>query len=142
MTAYELLDLSISIGNRIDLQLSVFITVHLAIFGGIVYVDRPLRSTEKVASLLLYSVFAALNLRIMQTQLGLDESIAREIGKLATDPCCITNEVVAFKVAELESNLHAVRGAVLWAGHIAFYVLVCLSILYDRALARRPAAQD
>ena len=81
MTAYELLDLSISIGNRIDLQLSVFITVHLAIFGGIVYVDRPLRSTEKVASLLLYSVFAALNLRIMQTQLGLDESIAREIGK-------------------------------------------------------------
>jgi hypothetical protein len=76
MTAYELIDLAVGIGNRIDVQLGIFITVHLAIFGGIIYVDRPLTRTEKVASLFIYSLFAYLNYRIMANQLTLQLHIS------------------------------------------------------------------
>lgn len=37
MTRYELFNLSISTGTRIDVQLSIFVTAHLAIFGGMIY---------------------------------------------------------------------------------------------------------
>jgi len=61
MSAYESLDLYFSIANRIDLQWGLFITVHLALFGGIIYVDRPLRTLEKVGAILLYTGFATVN---------------------------------------------------------------------------------
>jgi hypothetical protein len=38
MTAYELFDIALGISNRIDVQWGLFITIHLAIFGGIIYV--------------------------------------------------------------------------------------------------------
>ena len=55
MSPHELFDLSISIGNRLDIQWGLFITVHMAIFGGIIYVDRPLTRLEKVGALFIYT---------------------------------------------------------------------------------------
>ncbi len=47
MTPYELLDLALSLSNRIDTHWALFISVHLALIGGIIYVDRPLSKREK-----------------------------------------------------------------------------------------------
>jgi hypothetical protein len=37
MTPYELLDLALSLSNRIDTHWTLFISVHLALIGGIIY---------------------------------------------------------------------------------------------------------
>ena len=47
MTLYQLLDLSLSLSNRIDTHWALFISVHLALVGGIIYVDRPLLAKKK-----------------------------------------------------------------------------------------------
>lgn len=136
MTLYELLDLSIAIGTRIDVQLSIFITVHLAIFGGIIYVDRPLRHNEKIASLIIYSIFAFLNYRIMQHQLDLAESILSEIVRFADDPCCVDNATVKYLTNRFNAGIHSMKAFMLVVGHILFYIIVMLSILFDKALSK------
>ena len=40
MTLNEIGELSQGISARIDIQRSLLITVHLAVFGGVMYVDR------------------------------------------------------------------------------------------------------
>ncbi len=136
MTLYELLDLNISAGTRIDVQLSIFITVHLAIFGGIIYVDRPLRHNEKIASLIIYTIFAFLNYRILQNQLVLSVSLVNEIAKLADDPCCLNNGTVKYFSGQIHSGFHTLKEAFLIIGHIVFYIIVLLSILFDKALSK------
>ena len=136
MTLYELLDLNISAGTRIDVQLSIFITVHLAIFGGIIYVDRPLRRNEKTASLIIYTIFAFLNYRIMQHQLDLSTSLVNEIAKLANDPCCSDNASVQYFSSQINSHFYTMKEVFLIGGHIAFYIMVMLSVLFDKALAK------
>ena len=136
MTLYELLDLNISAGTRIDVQLSILITAHLAIFGGIIYVDRPLRHNEKIASLFIYTIFALLNFRIMQNQLDLSDSLVREISKLSADPCCSDNETVNYIAAQLNSGFQPLKEVFLLVGHFVFYIIVLLSILFDKALSK------
>ena len=79
MTLYELIALSSSIGFRIDAQWGFFLTVHMALFGGIIYVDRPLRKTEKVIAIFLYSGFAFINYFVLSNQLALLQHIYIEI---------------------------------------------------------------
>ena len=141
MSLYELLDLNISAGTRIDVQLSIFITVHLAIFGGIIYVDRPLRHNEKIASLAIYTIFAFLNYRIMLNQLDLSESLVNEIVKLSNDSCCSENEAVKYFAGQINSGFHTMKEVFLIVGHIVFYVMVLLSILFDKALSKMGGSQ-
>ena len=136
MTPYELMELAIGVGNRIDVQLGIFITVHLAIFGGIIYVDRPLRRMEKGASIFIYTLFAVFNYRIMQNQLDLSLYIDTEIAKFASDPCCTDNALIGYVSAEMESGVHRLRRVMLNAGHIVFYAMVLLSIFFDQALSK------
>lgn len=61
MTLFELLAISQDIASRIDVQWGFFITVHMALFGGIVYVDRPLKVPEKWVAMFLYLGFSLVN---------------------------------------------------------------------------------
>ena len=135
MTLYELLDLNLSTGGRIDVQISIFITVHLAIFGAIIYVDRPLRCNEKVASLIIYSIFAVLNYGIMKIQLNLSLSLVSEIAALRSNPCCIDNATVKYIADQFNSGSYVLKEILLITGHLAFYIMVLLSILFDKALS-------
>lgn len=137
MNAYELIDLAISIGNRIDVQIGIFITVHLAIFGGIIYVDRPLRFVEKVASIIIYSVFAALNYRLMGKQLMMQESTYGEIAKLFQQPCCQDNLVLQTMAGDFTDGLFQIRFGFLIVSHLLMLVLVILSILMDTSKLRK-----
>lgn len=141
MSLYELLDLSISIGTRIDVQLSIFITVHLAIFSGIIYVDRPLRYKEKIGGLFIYSIFAFLNYRIMQHQLDLAESLLSEISRLSDNPCCADNPTVKYLANRYHSGIHNMRELFLVIGHVVFYTIVMLSLLFDKALLKMTGKQ-
>jgi len=136
MTLYELLDLNLSTGGRIDVQISIFITVHLAIFGGIIYVDRPLHYNEKIASLIIYSIFAFLNYGIMKIQLDLSLSLVSEVAKLRNNFCCIDNATVKYIADQFNSGSYVLKEILLTVGHLVFYNMVLLSILFDKALSK------
>ena len=61
MDPYQLLDLALSLSTRIDTHWALFISVHLALIGGIIYVDRPLTKKEKTGAIIIYSGFAVIN---------------------------------------------------------------------------------
>lgn len=136
MTLYELIDLNISTGGRIDVQIGIFITVHLAIFGGIIYVDRPLKANEKCAGLIIYSLFALLNYGIMQIQLNLSLGFVSEIAKFGNNPCCIDNATVRYIADRFNSGSYRLKEILLIVAHITFYIMVLLSIIFDKALSR------
>lgn len=51
----------------------------MALFGGIIYVDRPLRETEKIVAIALYSEFALVNYMMVSNQLELLTIMYNEI---------------------------------------------------------------
>ncbi|MEO0785941.1 MAG: hypothetical protein AAFY10_09605, partial [Pseudomonadota bacterium] len=61
MTEYQIIDLHLELSTKQDALWAIFFSVHIAIFGGIIYVDRPLRRSEKVFAIIAYIVFAAMN---------------------------------------------------------------------------------
>ena len=133
MTPYEVVDVTLSIAGRMEMQWGLFITVHMALFAGIIYVDRPLRVPEKWGAMILYSGFAAVNYLVLAKQLGMLEGTFREAARLLTTPCCGDNQILIYMTQELaEGRLSHVDGLLLLIHGLAF-VLVLLSIVFDRA---------
>jgi hypothetical protein len=104
MTPYELFDLMISIANRADIQWGLFITVHMAIFGGIIYVDRPLTRSEKVGALIIYAGFAVINYLVTKNLVEFHHSASQDIARYATDACCRDSLLVKQVEARLEGS--------------------------------------
>ena len=67
MTPYELTDLAIGAMGRLDMSWALFLSVHAALFGGIVYVDRPLRHREKTVLITAYVAIAGYNYHLTRT---------------------------------------------------------------------------
>lgn len=135
MTPYELFDLMVSIANRLDIQWGLFITVHMAIFGGIIYVDRPLTRSEKVGALIVYTAFAIINYLITRNLMEFFHSANQEIARYATDACCRDNLLVKQVVARLEGPGYRISQNVLLLSHLAMAVLVTLSVMFDKKVA-------
>ena len=135
MTPYELFDLSISIGNRLDIQWGLFITVHMAIFGGIIYVDRPLTFSEKVGALIIYTGFAVINYLITSNLFEFFHSANQDIARYATDACCRDNLLVKQVVARVEGPGYRISRNVLLLSHLAMAVLVYLSVIFDKKVS-------
>lgn len=135
MTPYELFDLSISIGNRLDIQWGLFITVHMAIFGAIIYVDRPLTRSEKVGALFIYTGFAVINYLVTANLFGYFHSANQDIARYATDACCLENSLVKQVVARVEGPGYGVFKYVLLLSHLAMAVLVMVSVIFDKQVA-------
>lgn len=79
MDTYQLIDLATTAGQRIDVQWGFFITVHMAILGGVVYVDRPLRATEKLFAIFLYLGFAVMNYGAMRMLQNMHFSLITDV---------------------------------------------------------------
>ena len=133
MTPYELLDLALSLSTRIDTHWALFITVHLALIGGIIYVDRPLLKNEKVAAMAIYSGFALVNFLMMMSQARFLGSIYQQIYEMKDSVCCDTSPVIAYVVDlhELDSTNSAVISIA--GAHLAMYIVLALSVLFDKA---------
>jgi hypothetical protein len=139
MTPYELLDLALSLSNRIDTHWTLFISVHLALIGGIIYVDRPLAKNEKFAAIIIYSGFALVNYFMMKNQALFLASIYQQIFQMKEQACCIDNSVIEYVVGlhEWDSASKILTG--IMVTHIIMYVILMLSIFYDRVL---PKSED
>jgi len=134
MSVYELFDIATATANRADLQWGLFITIHMALFGGIVYVDRPLKRLEKAATLTIYFGFAAINFLMTKSLLEFVHLANREIAKFATDPCCVDNLLVARAVERVEGPAFDIGMNVLFVSHAVMAILVVLAVLFDKSL--------
>ena len=134
MTLYELFDLANSTANRADVQWGLFITIHMAIFGGIIYVDRPLKRSEKSALLIVYFGFAIVNYLMTRTQLTFINLVNQEIARLATDPCCDGNLMVAHVTERVAGSAFAIGMNVLMISHAVMAALVLLAVVFDKRL--------
>ena len=135
MTPYELFDLMISIANRADIQWGLFITVHMAIFGGIIYVDRPLTHAEKAGALIIYTGFAVINYLLTRSLVEFVHSANQDIARYATDVCCRDNLLIKQVVARLEGPSYRITQNVLLLSHLAMAVLVTVSVIFDKQVA-------
>ena len=135
MSPYETIDLYFSISNRIDLQWGLFITVHLALFGGIIYVDRPLRITEKTGAIILYAGFATINYLVMNNQLTLMSNLYMDIINLSVDDCCSHLHVIQRLAEEEKGGKSEITQNVVFVSHTLMFLLAIGSIVFDRALS-------
>ena len=134
MTVYELLNLSFSLSERIDTHWALFISVHLALIGGIIYVDRPLTKKEKSAAIFVYSGFAAINYFMMNGQAVFLNSIYQQINSIKDDLCCKGNYVIAHVVNLHEQDVTSALSLSIVIVHIAMFLVIILSIFFDKKL--------
>ncbi len=132
MSPYELLDLALSLSNRIDTHWALFISVHLALIGGIIYVDRPLSKKEKGAAILVYSGFALINYYMMKGQATFLGSIYKQIDSIKDKACCKGNAVIEHAVNLYNhDNISALVFSII-SVHIIMFIVMVLSILFDK----------
>jgi len=134
MTPYELLDLALSLSNRIDTHWTLFISVHLALIGGIIYVDRPLFRNEKIAAIIIYTGFALVNFMMMRSQALFLGSIYQQIYLMKEQACCLDNKVIEYVVSLHEWDSSAKTRTSILVTHVVMYIILMLSIFYDRVL--------
>jgi hypothetical protein len=137
MTLYQLFDLSLSLSNRIDTHWALFISVHLALVGGIIYVDRPLFVKEKAVAIIVYSGFALLNYFLMRNQTYFLETLYQQIATMKDDPCCVGNLPVQHILQWTEQKGIIRMIDSIFYTHLIMYVLLVISIVYDKPLTEK-----
>ncbi len=135
MTAHELIQVLLAFENRLDVQWGVFITVHLALFGGIIYIDGPLKRGEKIAAMVIYFGFATINYLVSADLAASIHAAQTEIAKFTSEPCCLKNELVARISAKVAGVGPAITQVVLILSHAIMLLLVLLSVVFDRRVS-------
>ena len=133
MSAYELLQIAVSLSNRLDTHWTLFITVHLALIGGIIYVDRPLFKSEKVVAILIYTGFALINYLMMNNQVTFLNNVYQDIIAMSDQACCQNSNTIAYlskmtAFGSLKSAFWSIATI-----HAVMYLIVVASILNDKA---------
>lgn len=130
----QLMAIAVSLSNRLDTHWTLFITVHLALIGGIIYVDRPLLKVEKLVAVFVYTGFALVNYVMMMNQMMFLKSIYLDIFTFLDKPCCQDLASVQHLVGMSQSSTFTTAMTSLASIHIVMYVLVVVSILTDKSL--------
>lgn len=141
MDIYQLLDLTISLSNRIDTHWTLFITVHLALIGGIIYVDRPLKKSEKVVAIFVYTGFALINYSMMLNQMNFLNSLYADIVAMQNKPCCIELATMQHILSLQDSGGMKTATWSIACIHLMMFALVILSILNDKARVEKLACE-
>ena len=134
MTAYELLELANTVNNRVDAQFALFISVHLAIFGGIIYVDRPLKRTEKLSGIAIYIGFALINYLMMIQQSTLLNALYLDASLFIDDSNYVSTHTVAFILNHVEQGGLFYGKFSIRIMHLSLLVFVMLTVFYDKPL--------
>ena len=141
MTPYELLDLALSLSNRIDTHWTLFITVHLALIGGIIYVDRPLERNEKIITMIIYLGFALINYLMMKNQALFLGSIYQQIDEIKGEACCVGNHVIQYIVSLYQYKTPDKMIISILVAHVVMVVIVAISIVYDQAVPKNDSPE-
>jgi len=142
MDAYQLLEIAVALSNRLDTHWTLFITVHLALIGGIIYVDRPLHKPEKIIAVLVYTGFAVINYLMMINQVQFLNSLYQDILAFQSHVCCKDSKTLEH-IALMAG--HSAFKNTIWsiaAIHLVMYVLVVISILNDKARTKLKSQPD
>ena len=131
MDAYQLIDITMSISNRIDLHWGLFITVHMALLGAIIYIDRPLVGAEKIGAIVMYSGFAIVNYMLMLTQVEMVGATYADIAALASLPGYENVHIVQQMATAAEQGRSEQSRLVVMFAHGFMLVVVLLSIIFD-----------
>lgn len=134
MDAAELVELALDIGNRVDVQWGLFVTVHLAALGAMAYVDEPLHPIEKVVALIIYFGFAGINFAQMHAQLALMNAAYADIAALASShPGALIEQMAK----EHEAGRHGYAQLVVTVSHGLMFILVTLSVIYHPLMTKK-----
>ena len=133
MDIYQLMDIAVSLSNRLDTHWTLFITVHMALIGGIIYVDRPLVKFEKIGAILVYSGFALINFLMMLNQASFLTSIYTDILAMKDQPCCNNLAAMAHVVRMTQFGDFKTTTFSIALIHSVMYLVVLVSIMRDKA---------
>lgn len=134
MNAAELVEIALDIGNRVDVQWGLFVTVHLAALGAMAYVDEPLHRVEKVIALVIYFGFASVNFAQMNAQLALLDAAYADIANLASSQ---PGELIAQMAREHQAGRHRYSELIVLISHGLMLVLVTLSVIYHPLMTKK-----
>jgi len=135
MTPYELLDLALSLSTRIDTHWALFISVHLALIGGLIYVDRPLSKREKAGAIMVYTGFALINFYMMKAQAKFLVSVYEQIDQIKDQPCCQDNAVVAHIAGLNAVNANDMLINSIIIVHLLMLLVILLTITFDKQVS-------
>ncbi len=134
MTLYEYIEVALETGHRLDAQWALFITVHLGLFGAILYVRRTPSMVERIGGIILYAVFGFFSLRLT---LSLRDLLQRTAETIQANQTTTSPDIVAAYFADLSNSGHFAQARVtIIAVHLAAFALVAMTLLF----ARRPRA--
>ncbi len=142
MSPYELLDLGIAAGTRIDVQWGLFVTVHLAILGGITYVERPLRAPEKAGATAVYLAFAVVSYRATRFHMSLLQNAYKDVAEVAVSYRITDLHIVQFLAEDMLSGRFQFANHFAAIAHIAMATLVIFALLFDVELTARLKQND
>ncbi len=135
MTPYELLDLALSLSTRIDTHWALFISVHLALIGGLIYVDRPLSKREKAGAIMVYTGFALINFYMMKAQAKFLASVYEQIDQIKDQPCCQDNAVVSHIAGLNAVNANDMLINSIIIVHLLMLLVILLTITFDKQVS-------
>jgi len=129
MSLYELIIISQGVSDRIDVQWGFFITIHMALFGGIVYVDRPLKLPEKWVAILLYSGFSIINYVMLSNQFSMLIITYQDIVSVAVNHTDFA--IIDYYENVLQSGLYPYVKPLIAIIHVVMFIIVAISIVFD-----------
>ena len=136
MTAYELMSVSMEATARLDMSWALFLSVHAAIFGGIVYIDRPLRLAEKIVLIPAYFAIAGYNYYLTRTSQKLLGGLYQDISELKASQNLVLNVVEYFEQMSLSAWSVAGETSVI-AIHAIAMTLVIAAVILDKPLKKK-----
>ncbi len=136
MREYEIIDLFLNLSTKQDALWAIFFSVHMAMFGGIIYVDRPLRRTEKVFAVAAYLIFALMNFVALRAGQRLMERLRADLATVSASSGTPSETSALF---EASSGFFPYQEAITLLIHLVAAVLVIGAIVHDRA---RPSAVE
>jgi len=136
MREYEIIDLFLNLSTKQDALWAIFFSVHMALFGATIYINRPLRRTEKVFAIAAYLIFAMMNFVALRAGQRLMGSLRADLVTLSASSGTPSQTSALF---EASSRFFPYQEAVTMVIHLVAAVLVIGAIVHDRA---RPAGVD
>jgi lysylphosphatidylglycerol synthetase-like protein (DUF2156 family) len=142
MNVSDLLELALSLNGRLDNHWTLFVSIHMALLGAVIYIDRPLRRNEKLVAVLIYTGFALINYIMMKSAVVFLESFYLDILALKNEACCINSNVVQHVVNlyEQESMSRTLMSIVVV--HFMMFVLTVIMIIKDKARTKVETSEE
>ena len=130
MSEFQILELLLSVSTKQDALWAIFFSVHMALFGGIIYVDRPLKGPEKLFAITAYLVFALMNFVALRAGQRIMTALRSDLATLYASPGNTSETASLFQtsnrfVSYLEPFTIGIHGTAI--------LLVVGAILFDRA---------